>query len=69
MSNELKPCPFCKQIWLYASENDCGSDYKALGYRVECRCGFAWKAITWHKTKQEAIEAWNRRANDESTKT
>ena len=65
MSNELKPCPFCHQSWLYASTGDYGSGYEAHGYRVECRCGFAWKAITWQKTKQEAIEEWNKVVNND----
>lgn len=66
MMNKLKPCPYCKTIWICASVGDYGSDYEEHRYRVECRCGFAWKTITWRKTKQEAIEAWNRRASDES---
>lgn len=69
MSNELKPCPYCKTIWIYASVGDYGSAYEARGFRVDCQCNFAWTAITWQKTEQEAIEAWNRRVNDESKNT
>ena len=61
----LKPCPFCKDIWLFVSDGDYYSGYESFGYRVNCQCGFAWKAITWKKTKKEAIEAWNRRTNNE----
>lgn len=58
MSN-LKSCQYCGDAWLYASEGDYGSGYESFGYRVECTCGYAWKAIGWRKTKQEAIDAWN----------
>ena len=61
---KLKPCPFCGDAWIYASVGDYGSGYESFGYRVECVCGYAWKAIGWHKTKQEAIDAWNRRADN-----
>lgn len=61
----LKPCPFCGDIWLFVSDGDYYSGYESFGYRVNCQCGFAWKAITWQKTKKEAIEAWNRRTKNE----
>lgn len=61
----LKPCPFCKDIWLFVSDGDYYSGYEAFGYRVNCHCGFAWKAITWQKTKEEAVDTWNRRINEE----
>lgn len=59
---KLKPCPFCKEIWLFVSDGDYYSGYESFGYRLNCRCGFAWKAITWKNAEKEAIEAWNKRA-------
>ena len=65
MSNELKPCPYCGDTWIYASENDYGSGYKARGYRVACKCGYAWRVYRkWHKNKQSAIDTWNERCNN-----
>lgn len=40
-----KNCPFCDDIWIYVSDGDYYSGYEAFGYRVGCRCGFAWKTI------------------------
>lgn len=65
MNSKLKPCPRCKTSWFYVSKGDYCSGYEAFGCRVDCLCGFAWKAISWQKTEEEAVEAWNRRANDE----
>ena len=66
METELKPCPYCKNSWLYASDGGYTSGYESKGYRVECLCGFAWKSIGWQKTEKEAIEAWNRGFADEN---
>ena len=53
MSN-LKPCPCCNGIsWVY---------YRAFTTYVYCdKCGLRTKD---YDTEAEAIEAWNRRAND-----
>lgn len=55
---ELKPCPFCggEAEMLNYSENE---------WLVHCRMcdGMAER---WRKTEKEAIEQWNRRANDEA---
>ena len=56
---KLKPCPKCHDAWIFASVGDYYSDYENYGYRVSCLCGFAWDAIGWYKTKEEAIAAWN----------
>lgn len=56
---DLKPCPKCGDIWIFASVGDYGSGYESFGYRVECMCGYAWKKIGWQKTKEEAVKAWN----------
>lgn len=55
----LKKCPYCHDAWIYASVGDYGSGYENLGYRIECRCGFAWKSVDWVKAKEEAIDKWN----------
>lgn len=55
---ELKPCPFCEKTWLYYSDMD------SFKWKVNCLCGHAWATSTWENTKEEAIEAWNRRAVD-----
>lgn len=64
MNDKLKPCPKCNKSWLYVSDGDYYSDYESKGYRVNCSCGYAWKAISWQKTEQEAIQEWNRRVNE-----
>lgn len=63
--SELKPCPKCGDAWLYASEGDYGSGYESFGYRVGCMCGYAWRKIVWQKTKEQAINAWNRNEDGE----
>lgn len=53
---ELKPCPFCggeATLW-----HDYGVDRP---WNILCRCG---GRVGYFVTKKEAIEAWNRRAND-----
>ena len=57
---ELKPCPFCgyKGIEILKSENE----YLYYPYISQCQmCGASARC---GRTKQEAIEAWNRRAVD-----
>lgn len=60
MKDELKPCPFCGKYKVGIIEKD-GK------YRVGCinlKCNI--EPITNYKdTKIEAIEAWNRRVEDE----
>ena len=65
MENELLGCPKCGEIWLYASVGDYGSGYENHGYRVNCKCGFAWKTIEWKPTEKEVIATWNRRESCE----
>lgn len=62
MSDKLKPCPFC-------GSNKCNVIEHAFHnlsstYGVKC---WNCKAESWQffDTKEEAIEAWNRRVNDE----
>lgn len=58
-ASRLKPCPYCKESWLYVSDGGYTSGYESKGFRVSCKCGFAWKSIEWQKTKEEAIKKWN----------
>ena len=63
MPNELKPCPFCggkAEIYQYdpfdGYQGDCSMNI------VHCtRCGAAFE----RRRKEQAMDAWNRRANDE----
>ena len=64
MATRLKPCPFCHDAWMYVSDGGYTSGYESYGYRIECRCGWAWKQIGWQKTEEEAIEKWNRRVSE-----
>ena len=63
---DLKPCPFCGDSWIYSSAGDYASGYELQGYRVNCHCGYAWEAIGWQSTEDEAIAAWNTRAEVKS---
>ncbi len=56
MNNKLKPCPFCggdpitktfeQSVKIVCSNNECVGSY----------------IYKWHKTEEEAREAWERRA-------
>lgn len=53
--DELKTCPFC------GSKAEIYQHYDSL-WTVECVVCFA---ATWpRKNKEDAVEAWNRRANN-----
>lgn len=65
--NELKPCPFCgrkpsrvRQHYVPGTAN--------IYYSVECKAPmtkcFIKPKTTYCKTEKQAIEAWNRRADD-----
>lgn len=58
---KLKPCSVCGDAWIYASTGDYGSGYEKHGYKAECRCKGSFFKIDYYKTKEDAIEAWNRR--------
>lgn len=62
----IKPCPDCGQAWVYASVGDYGSGYEYDGYRMQCRCGYAWKTIKWHDNRDEAIKEWNAEVSNDS---
>lgn len=64
---ELKPCPFCGRKPSKVKEHYVPVT-ALIYYSVECkapmsRC-FVKPKTNWFKTKDEANEAWNRRAGD-----
>lgn len=64
---DLKSCPFCTSEKAHVF-NEYSEDGDTIsGCAVFCDDDDATcKANTgWYKTKQEAIDAWNRRASDE----
>ena len=64
--DELKPCPFCGGK---ASTYTCKTDKKgvrSIKWLVHCeKCGVNYPAIKDCHYEYEAIEAWNRRVNDD----
>lgn len=61
---KLKPCPKCGDAWIYAVVGDWPSGYELHGYRVNCKCGYAWQTLVeWFPSKKQAKEEWNRRAD------
>ena len=56
---ELKPCPFCGEKGILKRKEILGRHY----YKVECLDCFA--ATFSELTREEAIEAWNRRVDNE----
>ena len=65
MANELKPCPFCGGE-AHIAELSNGSQFITF-YTVNCNqiahC-FGSDSNSWYGDKDQAIEAWNRRATD-----
>ena len=62
---KLKPCPKCGGAWIYALIEDCTSGYELYGYRVNCKCGWAWTTLPkWFTSEEQAIEEWNERADN-----
>ena len=65
MSVELKPCPFCgndSPTLIQRHGKDGWRDwFYVLCDYVDCGCGATGQ---WNHDKDEAVEAWNRRAND-----
>lgn len=57
--NELKPCPFCgeKEIAIYLYE-------KIYGIEVYKACCTKCSAQFYRGTREELIEAWERRTDD-----
>ena len=64
---DLKPCPFCGRRPSKVKEHYI-TDTTLIYYSVACkaplsRCGVN-PNTRWMKTREEAIEAWNRRAHE-----
>ncbi len=68
MSVELKPCPFCGSPGVLEGGDFIGGWNEKTGprpYKVECtnlRCIASYMIGAVFETKEDAIEAWNRRA-------
>ena len=63
---ELKPCPFCGEegtIIVRKGKNGWRDRYAVLCDYEHGGCG---AESGWYHYEEEAIEAWNRRAKDES---
>lgn len=67
IKEEILPCPLCNEAWLYVSDGDYYSGYEAYGFKVKCQCGNAWSKTDWCKTREEAINLWNKRRDDTMT--
>lgn len=73
---ELKPCPFCGSKALFVqkaygtkdgSEISCGKCFAKAPHsdgKVLVKIGPNGELFTWQDGRQEAVVAWNRRAND-----
>lgn len=67
MNEELKPCPFC------GGKGEIGIADIDVPFFYSVWCENTFKSCTastpdwsgWHLSEQEAIEAWNRRADNE----
>ena len=66
MMIELEPCPFCKFAEVFYGEYDTFSDSPFGGYKIRCKCGYAYRKSVWCDSANEAIEVWNRRADEVS---
>lgn len=58
--SELKKCPFCG-----GEAKIRGEKYWQPNVRRNVICTNCFANSGWFKTDEEAIEAWNRRVNDE----
>lgn len=64
---ELKPCPFCGHCALVMQLKQSVSRryYVACGNKAErCIASGHWVFGNFYATKREAMEAWNRRADN-----
>lgn len=60
--NELKPCPFCGgEAEAIKAHHIFEKPYVVICGNKECRASLG----EFSKTREEAIEAWNRRMTDE----
>lgn len=62
---ELKPCPFCGSEAVIIRGFSLGRYMYRLKYYVVCSPAFGCGGRTFNfDTEQDAVEAWNRRADD-----
>lgn len=63
---ELKPCPFCGGTEFNFRERDHSVKDNATEVRLWCdRCG---ASTDYRDTKEKAVKAWNRRADNDQRK-
>ena len=60
MNEKLKPCPFCGR---HHEEIEITSETANTPFYVECPCGCT--LFTDAHSMRGAVDAWNRRTNDE----
>lgn len=61
---ELELCPYCKSAEVFYSDYDTFSDSPFGGYKITCKCGYAYRKSVWCDSVNEAIETWNRGINN-----
>ena len=61
---ELELCPYCKSAEVFYGEYDTFSDSPFGGYKITCKCGYAYRKSVWCDSANEAIEVWNRRISE-----
>ena len=61
---ELELCPYCKSAEILYGEYDTFSDSTFSGYKIRCKCGYAYRKSVWCDSVNEAIEAWNKEASE-----
>lgn len=62
-TTDLKSCPFCgKEATVYTTFTPSAS----VWYQVCCKTDCCESATDFYLTREKAIKAWNRRANDEN---
>ena len=68
MSDELKPCPFCKSGWLYETQRNGYCDDTAAMFCNSCKAIVTWEQVEEEgvneKTRQFVRERWNTRADE-----
>ena len=64
MMIELEPCPSCKFAEVFYGEYDTFSDKPFGGYKIRCKCGYAYRKSVWCDRVNEAIEAWNKMVSE-----
>lgn len=79
MKTELKPCPFCgcSDVGIVNFGTQAEKNWRVLCNNDECMCMVDFvKAVKtdtgikdYFPTKKEVIDAWNRRADDDSCGT